>query len=211
MGCDIHLFTEKKMQIAGYNDGEPFWWCCDYFQLNPYKKVYDDEPKYNHKEIYGNRDYCLFGALANVRNYYDAVPICEPRGIPEDASKVIKKQADKWGLDGHSHSWLTAKELFDYQKQYDSKKFCGYVSPKDAAKLDSGEDTPGMWCQSTSDVSWVWREWTVGGCPMDNLIEAVKEKMMEEFHIWDFLSEEEKREKINQNAENFRIIFWFDN
>lgn len=207
MGCDIHLFTEKKMTF----EDDIFWWCCDYFKLNPYKKYYEDEPKYEHVEVYGNRDYCLFGALADVRNYYDAIPICKPRGIPKDASKVVKKQADKWGLDGHTHSWLTAKELFDYQKKYSNKKYKGYISPEDAADLDAGTRYPEMWCQSTSDKSWVWREWTVEGCPMDNLIKAVKNKMKEEFLIWDWVSEEEQEKRIEERAEDFRIIFWFDN
>lgn len=211
MGCDIHLFTEKKMQFSAYNNGEPFWWCCDYFQLNPYRKIDKDDPKYSHKEVYGDRNYSLFGALANVRNYYDNIPICEPRGIPEDASKVVKKEANRWGLDGHSHSWVTAKELFDYKKKYGQQKLCGYVSAEDAAKLDNGTDTPGSWCQGTSDKSWVWREWIIDSCPLDPLIEAVKKKMKEEFYIWDFLSEEEQEDRINKFAEDFRIIFWFDN
>ena len=207
MGCDIHLYSEKKVTIKD----DTFWWCCDYFKRNPYKKYYGDSPKYEHIEIYGNRDYCLFGALADVRNYYDSIPICEAKGLPDDVSKYVKKQSDRMGVDGHTHSWLTAKELFDYQKKHKSKHFKGYVSPGDAAVLDSGLGTPSTWCQSTSDLTWKWREWTVEGCPMDTLIEAVKRKMKEEFLIWDWLSEEEQEERIEENAENFRIVFWFDN
>ena len=208
MGCDIHLFSEKKFTYDGHN----FWWCCDYFKLNPYRQFdKENESKYDHIEIYGNRDYALFGALADVRNYYDSVPICAPRGIPKDASNVVKKEANRWGIYGHTHSWLYAKELFDYQKAHQTHKYKGYVSPDDAAKLDKGEGYPESWCQGTSDKTWVWREWTVNECPMDYLIEAVKKKMKEEFHIWDFLSEEEQEKRIADYAENFRIIFWFDN
>lgn len=51
-------------------------------------------------------------------------------------------------------------------------------------------------------------------CPysvLDRLIEAVKKRMCEEFWIWDFLKPEEKEEKLWDNADNFRIVFWFDN
>lgn len=41
-------------------------------------------------------------------------PISEPKGIPSDASSDYKMEAEEWGCDGHSHSYLTVAELKAY-------------------------------------------------------------------------------------------------
>jgi hypothetical protein len=48
-----------------------------------------------------------------VRNYgLDRIePICEPRGVPEDASDGYRYVVDRWDGDGHSHSYFTLEEL----------------------------------------------------------------------------------------------------
>lgn len=53
--------------------------------------------------------------------------------------------------------------------------------------------------------------WTVEGSPVDSLVDAVRKRMSEEFYISDFLEEDEKKEKFQNNADKFRIVFWFDN
>ncbi len=60
--------------------------------------------------IYSDRNYRLFAALANVRNYGDEIDTPIPqRGIPEDASPEYAQEAAD--VDGHSHSWMTVGEL----------------------------------------------------------------------------------------------------
>lgn len=107
MGCDIHSYPERKVNgqwhyIVGvfgssdYPDDEPFAW----------------------------RDYSVFAFLAGARNYSDVVPIVEPRGLPRDASQSTKDEYEGWGLDAHTPSWLSVKELndFDYEQNMEDRR-----------------------------------------------------------------------------------------
>lgn len=70
-------------------------------------------------EIEGGRNYALFAALANVRNYGDITPISEPRGLPEDFEtdgdevKLAYSDGKVW-MGDHSYTWLTLEELLDW-------------------------------------------------------------------------------------------------
>jgi hypothetical protein len=92
MGCDIHTHTEQQTSDGTYInlDFSPFDW----------------------------RGYGMYGFLADVRNYSNVPPISEPRGIPDDVSSATYGDAEIWGGDAHSHSYLSIKELneFDYDK-----------------------------------------------------------------------------------------------
>jgi hypothetical protein len=41
-------------------------------------------------------------------------PISDPRGLPENVSDEVKKYAEQWGCDGHSHSFLSLGDLLEY-------------------------------------------------------------------------------------------------
>ena len=207
MGCDIHLYTEKLIEW----DNKKFWWCIDYFQLNEYKLLDDELSGWNHISIYNDRDYDLFAALADVRNYGYVTPICQPRGLPDDVSKAVKIKSDEWGIDGHSHSWLTAKELFDYQKKYSTTKQSGMISLEQAKELDENGIVPSSWCQYTTNKNYTYRSWVRQESPVDKLVEAVKAKIKEEFHIYDFYDKEKQEKQIMEHAEELRIVFFFDN
>lgn len=87
MGCDIHTFVEVK------RDGQ--------WQLvSPQPRVFDC------------RNYGLFGWLANVRNYSAVPPLSAPRGLPVDVSAHVREESEL--DDGHTRSWLSAKELLDF-------------------------------------------------------------------------------------------------
>lgn len=87
MGCDIHLFAEVK--IAG--------------QWNLYARI--PFPRW----------YGAFEKLAGVRgNLTEA--IAAPRGLPDDASIMTRFLAEYDGLDGHSHSWLDAREIEEFSR-----------------------------------------------------------------------------------------------
>jgi len=108
MGCNIHVYTEKKNK-----DGK--WLCTDYFSVNEYYKEeledHDDPADanpYTHEDFYSGRDYGLFGALAGVR-YETLHP--DPKGIPEDASKECLADYKQWDCDAHTPSWFTLEEL----------------------------------------------------------------------------------------------------
>lgn len=89
MGCDIHCYAEKKTRCG-------------------YKVVL--------KNAFDYRDYGLFGFLADVRNYSNIPPISIPRGLPQDVSLEVKSYTC---LNfGHSYSWLSVKELADYDYDF---------------------------------------------------------------------------------------------
>ena len=101
MGTDIHAYLEKKNKKGKWE----------------FVKRFPIDRKYN-----------LFSVLANVRNGYGFAgvktsdgfnPISKPKGLPEDVSKITKKESDSLGVDGHSHSWLTLKEIeeFDWSQK----------------------------------------------------------------------------------------------
>ena len=123
MGCDIHLFCEKKIDgkweaLKDSNEAE-IKNCKDRALSDPSNAALWEEYAENYKNdynfIYSQRNYNVFAMLANVRNYgYAHVAIDTPRGLPHDASDLIKTESQKWGVDGHSHSYLTVKELLDY-------------------------------------------------------------------------------------------------
>jgi hypothetical protein len=68
------------------------------------------------KNPYTDRNYGFFELLAGVRSRGDVEPICEPKGIPKDASHGYLHHVEDWDCDGHSHSYFTLKELLDYGK-----------------------------------------------------------------------------------------------
>ncbi len=82
MSCDIHLHAEVKINGTWHHYAQPE--CYQY--------------------------YPLFEKMAGVRGDV-AKAIAAPRGLPDDASVVTKFDAEKWGEDGHSHSWLSATEI----------------------------------------------------------------------------------------------------
>lgn len=211
MGCDIHLYTERK-----YNrdNQKPIWICCDHFKLNPSYILYPEEG-YEHEweieEIYNGRNYSLFAALADVRNYDNIIPLATPRDLPDDVSRKVYEESMKWGSDGHSHSWFTARELFEYQKTHPTTRHEGMLEPCILKAFDEEGKIPTEWCQWTNIKGAERRSWETPGSPIDPLVKAVKKRMAEEFWIWDFLDEEKKEEAYLEHADEFRIVFWFDN
>jgi hypothetical protein len=204
MGCDIHVFSEVKKTINGIET----WVNCDDWRYNPYynSEDPDGESKMEINPIYRGRNYDLFAVLADVRNYGDTKYICQPKGLPEDVSQIIKNESDRWSSDGHSHSWFTLKELKDFQKENFKIKHSGLISQEAAKKLDEGEETPNTWCQwATPELNLVHREWEEEYDVLNPLIIAMDERMRDEF--WIFRDDVDTTEYENK----IRIVFWFDN
>ena len=199
MGCDIHLFTERKRSINNVQK----WVSCDRFKKNPYL----GEPGERELEVvsvYSNRNYGLFATLADVRNNGNTPFICEPKGVPGDCSEFYKETVKDWGSDGHSHSFFTLKELKDFRKNQPFELHSGFVSPEDAKKIEENEYyVPNVSCQWTSDTSWLKAEWKEESS-LDYLIKKIEERKKEEWHIY---GEEEHPEYDDQ----IRICFFFDN
>lgn len=93
MGCDIHCFVEVNI-----NGKWMFYNQCDV-----------------------GRHYGLFAKMAGVRNYDEIVPISDPKGIPDNISEMVKIHCEYFGDDGHSHSWLSIRELIKLREYYQEK------------------------------------------------------------------------------------------
>jgi hypothetical protein len=89
MGCDIHCFTEVRINGA--------WHLWD--QPDP------------------GRHYSMFALMAGVRNYGNEIkPIAEPRGLPADVSAATAFAYSEWEADAHSMSWLSIEEVAEVEK-----------------------------------------------------------------------------------------------
>lgn len=205
MGCDIHVCCERKTY-------EGKWVNCDHFKLNPYFDVDGDDEEIDKwwiVPIFDDRNYALFATLADVRNYGYIKPISEPRGLPDDIHYITKELADSWGNDGHSHSYYTLKELMDYMSHAPTITYSGMISEEQADNLDKYNIYPDSWCQWTTIAGFVKRSWTVPDDNVPILIESMKKRCAKENYIFEWQKDYEDR--IKKEANNFRIIFWFDN
>lgn len=111
MGTDIHVYIEQKT-IKIDNPLITEWISVDEWIYNPYFEVKEVRKRY-----WTDRNYLLFAVLANVRNLYNIQPISLPKGLPDDASPEVKNQSDEENGDAHTRSWLTLKELLQYDWQ----------------------------------------------------------------------------------------------
>lgn len=107
MGCDIHCYAEVFVSGAWKKVDEIF--PCPEWKKASSGKLLCDNP-------ISDRNYSLFGFLADVRNVYNVPVLKGPRGLPEDVSKEVKLLSIEQISDSHSHSWLSLGELlsFDY-------------------------------------------------------------------------------------------------
>ena len=91
MGCDIHLHIEIKLD----NKWEHY-----------------STPKID-------RNYALFEKMAGVRSSGSISPICNPKGLPKDATLLTLLDYSTFRGYGHSASWLDENEIMileDYIK-----------------------------------------------------------------------------------------------
>lgn len=199
MGCDIHLFTERKRSI----NNKSKWVNVDHWKINPYHGIDKSEPRLNLVELYGGRNYPLFGMLAGVRNYNENPVMSQPKGLPKDCSLIVKNESDIWGSDGHSHSFFTLEEIKSFRKKNKVTKYSGMMSVEQAKKVDSGE-MPDYWCKWTSDKSAVYREWEFESDTLKGLVKKLEKRKREEFYLYG----NEERPEFDKDI---RIVFWFDN
>lgn len=145
MGCDIHAMYERNERIGGRKDTEWFWWT-------------------NKGSPELNRDYHLFAALANVRNYGDIEPIAEPKidlgGLdwkdPDFQTKFQEKFDGQfsseffawlawWYPDAHSASFVSLAELKEYEPtdamhEQSRKSLSEIIDKLEALRQEAGLD-----------------------------------------------------------------------
>jgi hypothetical protein len=117
MGTDSHVYVEK------FNKETNKWKA-----IKKYKELWCSE-----------RNYDLFSILANVRNGYGFawtktsdgfVPISLPKGIPDDVSAFVQSEITNWGENGHTHSYLSLKEMKEFDWNQTTRKQ-GFVDARE--------------------------------------------------------------------------------
>lgn len=236
MGCDIHVFCEKR--VFKYDDVEKkngIWVSADKWTRNDYQVLYPEggERKWevNYKDsLYYNRNYDVFAMLADVRNGYGFAgidtgdgfePMFSPRGIPNDACEEIKSEVEIWDCDGHSHSYVTLQEILDYckkaKKMFTSRR--GYVSAEEyKGFIKNG--FPNRWSGMVSGgkIEGVSNEqmqsYIDGELEMRDKIPYTKIEWklsyMDSFK-WFAKVVTPKMKAISENPHDVRLVFWFDN
>jgi len=146
MGTDIHFYVERR-------NGKG-WVSCDQWAEDECEPGRKSVPYGKH--FYSSRSYDTFAILAGVRNGRGFAgvdtgdgfePIAEPRGLPEDMSPELRAEADDY-MD-HTPSWLTVKELMDYDWTKATTKRGWVNGPQFTAwsRFDRGQGHgPREWC-----------------------------------------------------------------
>lgn len=132
MGCDIHCYAERRVNNQWEKVG-------DHFEYSERDKTYYEKDKGDRP--FFNRDYDLFAFLAGVRGYL--FPIHPPKGIPEDVSQEVLSEFKSWGVDAHTPSFLTLKELLDYNYSDGVRETLGndfFIVLDELKELGSPED-----------------------------------------------------------------------
>lgn len=94
MGCDIHITLEKRVNEK-------------WVMVN----------RLDHRDQSSLRNYNRFAALAGVRGDGG-----KPKGVPSDISESSKFYIDDYGVDGHSHSYMSIGEAVKIFDETDFKK-----------------------------------------------------------------------------------------
>jgi len=188
MGCDIHLYKEKKV------DGE--WVTAD-----EWVDEYNDGLDVPYEEQFSARDYYLFGFLAGVRraNNFSLIPT----GIPDDASENVKACYKRREGDAHSASSITLESLKWHWADL-SGKVMTVSGMKDTEGLNKlarsimgkGETDWGLlypYCQGTNKDN--YEEFSID-VPCHFKLSNIESLI----NLFDDIE-----------AEECRIVFWFDN
>lgn len=168
MGCDIHAHAEIRKDGTWHRVEEAIF------------------PGYNKPttEPFTNRSYSKFAFLAGVRNYGEVPCISgEPKGLPEGAG-ITEDERSFYEGDGHSASWLTLKELLDYNydQQIEDRRVTRQTGP---------------------------RSWS-GGCTAEPGGGGKMMTLREYLSGDDFFPTIEALKTLGQ-PEDVRVVFWFDN
>lgn len=193
MGCDIHLYKEKKVNGKWVTADE--WAPCD---------DGDDDKgiEVPWENRFTGRNYELFGLLSKGVRREHPFSI-EARGLPADASPEVREESEGWGVDGHSHSHLTLQELKDLHETVKAGKILikGMKSASELAELK----------ESIANGSPDWNK-LFPYCGWTNIPGHV------EFELdvpADFYVGESLKEIIDSfngiDGDDHRIVFFFDN
>ena len=113
MGTDIYIYAEVR-EGGAWRLAEPL--VPNEYYIAGETGTYSAE--FLPQELFDERDYTLFAVLAGVRrdrhNETEYEPVSEPKGLPRDISPELREWAERFGKDVYCPSWLTLRELLDY-------------------------------------------------------------------------------------------------
>jgi len=205
VGCDIHTRVEVNRNI----NGKKSWVCGDLYKKNIYYKGYPqnheeyDGDEFEVSEVFGDRNYTAFTHLAGVRDYTGKFePIQRGRGLPEDATDDVKAKYDYWGCDAHSAGWVTLAEIIQFRKNLKPTAYSGLVTDAGLKQIEE-QGYPNSWCQGSSSPM-NYAEWEMLEDPLKELEQELRNRLN---NLRMAYSEEQQ----NNQSENIRLIFWFDN
>ncbi|EKN3978925.1 hypothetical protein NUF81_000655 [Yersinia enterocolitica] len=193
MGCDIHLYREKKVSRD--------WVTADVWeeQDDGDDGVYFEVPWRNR---FTDRNYKLFGLLS--KGVRCEIPFAfKERGIPFNACQEVADNSARWEGDGHSHSYLYLHELKDMSEfiQRASINVTGMMERDQLKKLQgsirSGSPDWNLlypYCRMGGSSSYVDFDIDV---PAAFIMANCLDSIISSFDGVD--------------GDNHRIVFWFDN
>lgn len=145
MGCDIHIVVERQRENGAW---ERVW-----------EHDYDKPDAVGTPDIFRNRNYDLFGILADVRNGVgfagcvtgDGWPSIAPdRGIPLD-STISAEDLNDYTIGDHSFTWVGLDELEAFDWDGIKSEAYGIVTRDEYARMRRENDSrPKAWCGGIS-------------------------------------------------------------
>jgi hypothetical protein len=190
MGCDIHLYKEKR--VGGV-----------WVTAEEWEDEYGEGADVPYQKRFTGRNYELFGLLSKgVRCEHEYS--FEPRGIPFDACLEVAGVIARWEGDAHSTSYLYLEELKDMAQflAAQTTKIAGMKDANELAKLQESiaSDAATDWnllypyCKWASSPDYVNFELDI---PASFAFGDSLERIIKSFDGVD--------------GDNHRIVFFFDN
>lgn len=188
MGCNIHLYKERKINSK--------WVTAD-----NWVDKYDEGLDVPYDNQFNCRDYDLFGFLVGVcrDNSFSLIP----SGIPDDVTENVKACYERWEGDAHSASSITLESL---------KWHWANLSDKHIT-VSGMKDTEGLNKLARSIMEVGETNWNLlyPYCQATNLNNYEDFSIEVPCHF--LLSNIETLIRLfdDIDAEECRIVFWFDN
>jgi hypothetical protein len=183
-----------------------------------FKKIPDD-----------NRNYDWFAVLADVRNGRGFAGmmtgrgfavIAEPKGVPYDACPEWIENVKEWGVDMHSHSWLTLEDFDGFDWNQSTEK-TGVLSLEQYEELREKNEHPTEWDVGISGQGIVIVSMNKADRYLDGKEEIPEGQRTYVQYEWsvnyaqwfDYKIKNtiEPLRKLKEKYEDARIVFGFDN
>lgn len=154
MGCDIHLFVEKRVN----GNWEAVKGRSSWYDYCIKKGIKTETEEFCYVGwLYDGRNYELFSLLAGVRNGVDGwrnepktgreIKPINIKGYPFDSSSIVKEYMED-DCDLHSFNWATLKELQEIDWNEEQRMAC-LVDPE-SYLVYKKDGMPDSWCGGSS-------------------------------------------------------------